>query len=146
MTEKTCTECLLPKPLSEYRKGKGYRDGHHTECKLCEYERLKAWRAAHPNARRKQDARWRANNPEKKRMSNLQRHNIRRSLDEDDLCYIEAISQDPCAYCGGPMEHVDHIDPVALGGPSDWTNFTAACSPCNQGKAAKPLLLFLADR
>jgi 5-methylcytosine-specific restriction endonuclease McrA len=146
MIEKTCTQCLLPKPLSEYRKGKGYRDGYRTECTFCERERLKMWRADHPEARRQQDARWRANNPEKKRMSNLQRHDIRRSLDENDICYIEIISQDPCAYCNGPMEHADHIDPVALGGTSNWTNFTSACSPCNQSKAAKPLLLFLVDR
>lgn len=79
-------------------------------------------------------------------MNNLQRHDLRRSLTEDDLIYIEAITNDPCAYCDSSMEHVDHIDPVALEGVSDWTNFAPACGPCNQSKAAKPLLLWMVDR
>jgi 5-methylcytosine-specific restriction endonuclease McrA len=64
-------------------------------------------------------------------------------LTEDDLIYIEAITSDPCAYCGAPMEHVDHIDPVALDGASDWSNFTPSCGACNRSKSDKPLLLFL---
>jgi hypothetical protein len=146
MIEKTCTKCLLSKPLSEYQRGKGYRDERRSECKACEKERLQNWRHDNPNLVKAQTARWRANNPKKKRMSNLQRHDIRRSLTNHDLIYIEAITNDPCAYCGGPMEHVDHIDPVALNGDSDWTNFTPACGSCNRAKAAKPLLLFLVDR
>lgn len=58
--------------------------------------------------------------------------------------YFGAMRQDPCAYCGAPAEVIDHIVPVASGGPNDWANYTAACSACNARKGKKPLLVFLA--
>jgi 5-methylcytosine-specific restriction endonuclease McrA len=57
--------------------------------------------------------------------------------------YVVIIRQDPCAYCGAPMEHVDHIVPFADGGPTDWTNLAPACANCNHRKSRMPLLLFL---
>lgn len=53
---------------------------------------------------------------------------------------------DPCAYCGNPMEHIDHVDAVARGGHGEWDNLTAACAECNASKGAKPLLEFLRYR
>lgn len=48
-----------------------------------------------------------------------------------------------CQYCGRtPPEvtlHVDHITPVAAGGPDDPLNLVTACADCNLGKAAVPL-------
>jgi len=48
-----------------------------------------------------------------------------------------------CAYCGRtPPEvllHVDHIVPVADGGPDDPENLTTACRDCNLGKGARRL-------
>lgn len=46
-----------------------------------------------------------------------------------------------CAYCrthSGPF-HIDHIDPVALGGSNEPENLTVACARCNLSKGAKPL-------
>jgi 5-methylcytosine-specific restriction endonuclease McrA len=50
---------------------------------------------------------------------------------------------DPCAYCGAPSEHLDHIEPIVSGGASDYTNLTGACGRCNRRKNSKPLLMFL---
>lgn len=50
---------------------------------------------------------------------------------------------DPCCYCGAPMQHIDHIHPIARGGDGSWDNLTAACSSCNQRKQAKTLLMFM---
>ena len=48
-----------------------------------------------------------------------------------------------CQYCGAhppsAVLHVDHIDPVKLGGTNHPDNLITACQACNQGKAATPL-------
>jgi hypothetical protein len=48
-----------------------------------------------------------------------------------------------CQYCGAHppsvILHVDHINPVALGGKNDPDNLITACEPCNLGKAARSL-------
>jgi len=48
-----------------------------------------------------------------------------------------------CVYCGAtPMQKVlriDHVVPVAGGGPSDPANLVTACHDCNAGKGARPL-------
>ncbi len=43
--EKTCTTCGETKPLSGYyRSNWGGKFGHTSQCKVCAYERLKAWK------------------------------------------------------------------------------------------------------
>jgi hypothetical protein len=48
-----------------------------------------------------------------------------------------------CAYCGatppGALLHVDHINPVALGGTNEPENLITACERCNAGKSSVPL-------
>jgi len=48
-----------------------------------------------------------------------------------------------CQYCGThpPKDilHVDHINPVKLGGGNDIDNLITSCSDCNLGKSATPL-------
>jgi hypothetical protein len=48
-----------------------------------------------------------------------------------------------CQYCGAhPPEvtlEVDHIVPVAEGGPNEFDNYITACFPCNRGKGAVSL-------
>lgn len=50
--------------------------------------------------------------------------------------YRMAIAGDPCCYCGGPSEHVDHFYPIAKGGTDHWWNLRPACGTCNRRKAA----------
>ena len=57
-----------------------------------------------------------------------------------------ALFADPCPYCGGAVENVDHVWPVALGGGNHWTNITGACVACNSEKGATPLLHWLIRR
>jgi HNH endonuclease len=65
--------------------------------------------------------------------------------DSREFCR-NVLALDPCAYCGEPVECIEHVDPVAKGGENDWTNFTASCRRCNQSKSASTLLQFLARR
>lgn len=48
-----------------------------------------------------------------------------------------------CQYCGAHppsvVLHVDHINPVALGGDNAPENLITACAACNLGKSATPL-------
>jgi hypothetical protein len=60
--------------------------------------------------------------------------------------YAEILRRDPCAYCGGQMQVLDHIEPLSGVGPHAWDNLTPACGSCNARKSAKPLLGFLAER
>lgn len=47
-----------------------------------------------------------------------------------------------CRYCGGVPPDVrltvDHVIPIALGGPDDPSNLVAACADCNSGKSSVP--------
>jgi 5-methylcytosine-specific restriction endonuclease McrA len=66
------------------------------------------------------------------------------SQERTDLdAWARILRNDPCAYCGAPTEHLDHIVPVAEGGEQRWTNLTAACARCNRAKHADSLLMFL---
>ncbi|WP_078969910.1 HNH endonuclease [Streptomyces natalensis] len=39
-----------------------------------------------------------------------------------------------CAYCDGPAEELDHVVPLARGGPDTSDNIVAACRTCNATK------------
>lgn len=50
-----------------------------------------------------------------------------------------------CTYCGrtaaqGAELHVDHVIPVASGGPGELDNLVTACSDCNLGKSSTEIL------
>jgi len=44
-----------------------------------------------------------------------------------------------CAYCAGPADTVDHVQPRSRGGRHEWTNVVAACARCNHRKADRLL-------
>lgn len=61
----------------------------------------------------------------------------------DTAEFRSILLRDPCTYCGGEANAVDHIVPLSSGGADDWTNLTAACGLCNSRKRTAPLLVFL---
>lgn len=51
---------------------------------------------------------------------------------------------DPCAYCGGPSETIDHIEARGAGGRYAPTkNGAGACRRCNGRKKHESMLLFM---
>jgi len=57
--------------------------------------------------------------------------------------YRRAILRDPCVYCGGISNTLDHIQSLADGGENGWENRAPACADCNRRKGDLPVLLFL---
>jgi hypothetical protein len=60
--------------------------------------------------------------------------------------YEALLKRDPCAYCGRVSRHgsqIDHIVPRAFGGLNHWSNYAAACEPCNALKSIVPMLIWL---
>lgn len=58
-----------------------------------------------------------------------------------DLAEIFAAQGGRCAYCRADLKrrakHVDHIQPLALGGSNGRANLQYLCQPCNQSKSAR---------
>ena len=49
-----------------------------------------------------------------------------------------------CAYCGGPADVVDHVNPARNGGKATMDNGVAACRSCNAIKGGKLDMILLA--
>ena len=61
----------------------------------------------------------------------------------DEVRYRKVLRRDPCAYCGGASEALDHIEPKSSGGEDEWTNRVGVCTRCNSYKGTLPVLLAL---
>jgi 5-methylcytosine-specific restriction endonuclease McrA len=70
----------------------------------------------------------------------------RKLKDPDAIEFARVLLHDPCAYCGQPAAHIDHIEPQSKGGANHWDNLTAACGHCNPRKHTRSLLTFLLTR
>lgn len=51
---------------------------------------------------------------------------------------------DPCVYCHGKSENLDHIWPYSRGGTDGWPNRAPSCRACNSEKGNSSVLMFLA--
>jgi 5-methylcytosine-specific restriction endonuclease McrA len=118
--------------------------------------RMAAWRIAHPGreeasrARHRQSERfkittaaWREAN--KRRLAdkeNRRRTRLRGgTLHKFTMAQLNArmsVFGDVCAYChASEWKHMDHVKPLALGGPHCLSNLRPACAHCNLSKHAQ---------
>lgn len=51
---------------------------------------------------------------------------------------------DPCVYCHGEAQNLDHIWPSSRGGLDGWENRAPTCRLCNSEKQNKSVLMFMA--
>lgn len=109
------------------------------------YQTAKAneWRFKNPEAQKRIEHRYYANNRAKVIERNTSRSRGLRSASSQTLDYRLILTCDPCSYCGSPTTDIDHIEPVRLGGSNEWHNLTAACGFCNSSKGTKRLLEFM---
>jgi 5-methylcytosine-specific restriction endonuclease McrA len=134
-----------PETLAEYeRSRRPARDPDK------ERERARRMRAERPELPREYARRYRARlrreEPEKvrRRHRSINARHKRAQLTADALDYAAVLDGDPCSYCGGPANTIDHIDAIQHGGSSCWSNLTMACKPCNSRKHTHRLVVFLA--
>jgi 5-methylcytosine-specific restriction endonuclease McrA len=89
--------------------------------------------------------RWAEKNPEQRRMV-ARLHSQRRRVAlaaTADLVTDEAVQAriayfgERCWCCGEPWEQLDHVKPIAKGGPHLPANLRPICAPCNRSKSAK---------
>jgi 5-methylcytosine-specific restriction endonuclease McrA len=50
---------------------------------------------------------------------------------------LRKLKTQPCIYCGGKAEHMDHITPISRGGRHSVGNLAPACAKCNLSKKDK---------
>jgi len=106
----------------------------------------KRWAKENRDRRNEIVRRYRENNPETMRLRSYVDGARRRGVptpDYETRDFILILENDPCCYCGAPMEHIDHIEALTKGGGGEWDNLTASCQSCNLSKQAKSLLRFL---
>lgn len=100
----------------------------------------------HGEERRARSARWRRDNPVAVARQQRRRRERLLGADQSDAPsaeYERVLYADPCAYCGGPSEVLDHVTPLAAGGDGNVGNLAGSCSTCNARKSAMPALIFL---
>ena len=118
----------------------------------------KDWHANNRPAKRKINAKYRANHPETVRAAIKAHHQANPELyatyraarrarqraapgdgfSAEDVKRISEAQRWRCAACGQKARlTVDHIVPLAKGGPNDPSNLQMFCKPCNSSKGAK---------
>jgi hypothetical protein len=96
MTTKVCTKCLIEKPLTEFHKDLGKKDGLRNDCRACSCSRARKHHA---------------DNPDKAKDFNLRRYYGITLAEYQDI--LEA-QNGRCAICGTDVPggkgvfHVDH--------------------------------------
>ena len=109
------------------------------------------WRETNPERARENRRRWRESNPERWQISARVRDQIRRARKSNAIDPCRPVTAAgitrrillfgmSCAYCGnqGPF-HIDHVEPLALGGLHVPDNLVPACERCNCSKGDTPV-------
>ena len=88
-------------------------------------EQTRKSRQANPEKLQEQSRRW--NSTRRARLAGVKSDGLTLSLSPNAKCYI-------CL--GAPVEHVDHVVPLAQGGSDLLSNKAGACGSCNTAKSA----------
>lgn len=114
-----------------------------------------AWLTANPEKQRAAVAAWNKANPDKKR-TYLHNYRARKRANggtlSPDIVEIKMKAQGGlCTCCGLPLtewhiDHIDHIVPVAKGGPNTDGNVQLLLPRCNQRKGAKTMDEYMQHR
>lgn len=150
---KTCNRCGDTKPPSGFARRSQSSDGLQSHCRDCQRiaarqwklknrERYlmqkKGWRDRNKSNRAEYDRAYAKRNPEKA-AEKSRRYRARQA--SAATCPFTADQLDArmsmfagCWMCRGPKEHIDHVKPLAKGGPHMLANLRPACRSCNTSK------------
>lgn len=158
---KACTKCGESKALAEFYVNRRARDGRTTWCKDCTYYSQRsqkidygiAYYRANTDRARSYQEKYRREHPgycrewRKTNRSAVAEAGRRRQARKKKATVVRfspaqldarmAAWGKRCWMCGGPFEHVDHVNPLAKGGPHMLANLRPACADCNIRKHAK---------
>lgn len=131
-----------------------YSAAYYAENKELMREYYAARYAANPERARELTAAWSAANPDARR---IHKHNRRAresqnggALSKGITAKLFKLQQGQCACCKADLKstkhHLDHIMPLALGGPNTDDNVQLLCPSCNCSKHAKHPIEFMQSR
>lgn len=139
---KTCKECLVDRPLSEFGEDPSYADGLRAKCHACmaEYHR----RRYHTNPRARAIQIGASTNVLVKKKFPEANTGLTSAAYADAL--LAAVS---CTYCGQPNDgshpfNLDHRVALGNGGKHELANLVPCCEPCNRAKRDMPAETFVA--
>lgn len=126
-----------------------YREKNYEKC----LQMTQAWKDANPERRKAAQARWLQNNLDKHRTYQHNRRAKKKKVGgviSPDLARKLFVKQKgKCACCGKPLGDaydMDHIVPLALGGPNTDDNIQLLRSRCNRQKGVKHPIDFMQSR
>lgn len=166
--------------MSEFSKNRGNKDGHKGQCKVCakaynakyraeNNEKEKAYSAKYRAENREyfaqyradnreyyaqHCAKWRKDNPEKKRAIDQRRRarkaNAQGTFTADDWKARLAYHDYKCIYCGVEKHEtkekyltMEHLIPLSRGGTNWPSNLAPSCKSCNCSKGTKTHFEFI---
>jgi 5-methylcytosine-specific restriction endonuclease McrA len=111
----------------------------------------RAWYAANPETQRAAVRRWVKANPERWRaiMANRRGRESGGQITKERVSGLFTAQKGKCAVCAERLKagyHIDHIVPLALGGPHSDENIQLLCPSCNTSKGAKHPVDFMQSR
>lgn len=109
-------------------------------------EQGRAHKAANKERYQEMGRRWREKNRVKVRLNNRKRKERIKNAEGDhtaeDIINLMAIQKRKCAGCfnkiNGENYHVDHVQPITLGGTNWPSNLQILCPTCNMSKGGRP--------
>lgn len=105
-----------------------------------------AWRAENKERRAATYAAWSAANPEKVRAIAHRRRARKSCAVTQRWVKRDDVAADVCYWCGSEdVAHLEHLMPIALGGPAAPENEHMACADCNLSKSDKHPLVWIAE-
>jgi len=115
--------------------------------RLTRDERARAWNFARPETKDERRKRWRREDRFRWAVNEANK----RARPQPPIKPVDALNRVAeygalCIYCLAPFKHMDHVEPLGLGGAHHIDNFVPACAGCNLSKGKKPLLAWLATR
>ncbi len=161
---KCCKGCGVEKELVDFAMDATKKDGRVNKCKVCrnadsaaryaaKHEQItaakNAYRAANRHLARANTAAWSAANPLRRQATRAayraRKRGAEGSYKAEDISRLLTLQRGRCAVCAASLKagyHIDHVQPLALGGSNDRTNLQLLCPPCNLSKGPKDPLVF----
>lgn len=155
--ESRCKKCSQDAGRQKYLKNKEEVNSRSIARQKANPEKhrdsVRQWRDRNQDLVRERDKLWRQMNPEKVRLKahrrRAQKKNVGGKISVGLAQKLLLLQRGKCACCGLPLGddfHMDHIMPMALGGPNTDDNIQLLRQRCNSQKSSKHPVDFMQQR